>query len=216
MTSSLLHPSLSPAQRRPTDSPLIDQVGSALGLADLWRLRQVHALEHATIWVLTGAQPMPVGLPVGEYHPASLDDGRFSGLSTPQGFYLTGDIEVSALSQAAKAALQRLNAGEWNLAIHPRCGTNLSVSTALMVGLSLMAAAVMPRRPLEQCLGLGAAAVATAAVSPVLGALAQQYVTTAPPENLAIARVYPVYGEETSRPKRHFVQVKWHDAKPVS
>jgi hypothetical protein len=81
--------------------------------------RQSHALEHATIHVLTQ---------------------RFSGLqvmgrSTPHAYYVYGDIPTAVVSSAAAEALARLRAGEPQLAVHPRCGTNLVVSS-LLTGLA--------------------------------------------------------------------------------
>lgn len=191
--------------------PFVEQIGAALGLDELLRLRQVHALEHATIWVLTGRAPA-YSPTASNYCSATSDDGRFSGISTAQGFYLTGDVSARTLLRATRAALKRLDAGEWSLAIHPRCGTNVSVAAAVLVGLSLTASVLLPRRPLEQCLGIGAAAIATAALAPALGAIAQQHLTTALPANLIVERVYPVQRDaDADQPNRHFVQVKWLD-----
>ncbi|HRE25696.1 MAG TPA: DUF6391 domain-containing protein [Anaerolineales bacterium] len=76
-------------------SPLID------------RTRRNHGLEHATITVL------------GLTHRVSL-----AGRSTPNGFYIHGDVDAEAIARAAEEALRRLRAGERELAIHPHCGTN--------------------------------------------------------------------------------------------
>jgi len=53
-------------------------------------------------------------------------DNELGGLSTDQGFYLYGQVNTAALERAVRVA-QRLTTGEWHLAVHPRCGTNLSV-----------------------------------------------------------------------------------------
>jgi len=198
-----------------SDAQLLNQFGFIPGLQDLLLVRQVHALEHATIWILNGARP-PLTLTVTSYRRYSLtrsDDGQLGGLSTPQGFYLTGDITLQALKRASALALKRLNGGEWDLAIHPRCGTNMSVTLALTAGFSLAAHALTPNRPLDHMLGLGAAAVAAAALTPPAGAIAQRYLTTAIPTNLAIKTIYPIYHDNSeSRPRQHFVQVEWIDA----
>ncbi|MGB3614971.1 MAG: DUF6391 domain-containing protein, partial [Elainellaceae cyanobacterium] len=197
-----------------SDAQLLSQFGFIPGVRDLLILRQVHALEHATIWILSGARP-PLTLTATAYRGYSLtrsDDGRFGGLSTPQGFYLTGDITLQALRRASMLALKRLNAGEWDLAIHPRCGTNASVTMALVTGLSLAAHALIPRRPLEQMLGLGAAAAAATALTPTAGAIAQRYVTTAIPSNLVIDTIYPIHHDDPeNQPRQHFVKTKWVD-----
>lgn len=78
------------------------------------RVRRNHALEHATIHVLSAAQP---GRPL-------------AGRSTPFGFYLYGDVADDALLAGVDEALRRLRAGERRLAIHPGCGTNYLTSGA--------------------------------------------------------------------------------------
>lgn len=76
------------------------------------RTRRNHALEHATIHLLSAAFP-----------------GKgLAGRSTPFGFYLYGDITTDNLTTAAYDALNRLRQGERRLAIHPGCGTNFLTS----------------------------------------------------------------------------------------
>jgi Domain of unknown function (DUF6391) len=81
--------------------------------------RQSHALEHATIHVLS---QRVAGL-------------HLMGRSAPHGFYLYGDVPTAVVASAAAEALARLKAGELELAVHPRCGTNLVVS-ALLAGVA--------------------------------------------------------------------------------
>ena len=76
--------------------------------------RRNHALEHATIHVLSAQKP---GRPL-------------AGRSTPFGFYLYGDVGDEELQAAAHDALSRLERGEKRLAIHPGCGTNYLTSGA--------------------------------------------------------------------------------------
>ncbi|MGC8787941.1 MAG: DUF6391 domain-containing protein, partial [Anaerolineae bacterium] len=78
-------------------------------------IRRNHALEHATINILT------------ERCPAL----RLIGRSDWEGFTLYGAVETSEVARAVSEALQRLNAGESQLAIHPGCGTNLATGIAL-------------------------------------------------------------------------------------
>jgi hypothetical protein len=77
------------------------------------RTRQNHAVEHATVHILAQRYP---GLEV-------------MGRSTPAGFYIYGAVPTEALVSAVTEALARLRAGESHLAVHPRCGTNLAVSS---------------------------------------------------------------------------------------
>jgi hypothetical protein len=76
--------------------------------------RRNHALEHATIHILSAQRP---GRPL-------------AGRSTPFGFYLYGDVGDEELRAAVTDALTRLTRGEKHLAIHPGCGTNYLTSGA--------------------------------------------------------------------------------------
>jgi hypothetical protein len=87
-------------------------------------LRQNHAVEHATVTLLSQRIP---GL-------------SMMGRSDLQGFTLFGEVETAAVEEAAHEALSRLQAGEAGLAVHPNCGTNL-VTAGMLSGLSVMFAA---------------------------------------------------------------------------
>ncbi len=189
------------------DTDLLRQLNFIPGLKEILMVRQVHALEHATVWVLSqryGASGAGATLST----PLS-DNNSIGGLSTDQGFYLYGQVNLADLRRAVPTALERLTRGEWDMAIHPRCGTNLSVAVFLGAGLGLAVHLLLPRGPIEQLLGLGFAGVAATQLTPDLGNLAQRYLTTAIPFNLAIVDI-----RETSdiwgRPA-HFVQVRWLD-----
>ena len=81
------------------------------------RIRRNHALEHATINVLS------------QRHK------KFSaqGNSTPWGFHLNifGSISEEDVSEAVDEAHTRLNQGEQKLALHPNCGTVLLTSATM-------------------------------------------------------------------------------------
>ncbi|WP_263971653.1 DUF6391 domain-containing protein [Leptolyngbya ohadii] len=111
------------------------------------------------------------------------------------------------LRRATRTALQRIVSGEWNLAVHPRCGTNFSVGILLTAGLTIGTSLVLPREPIGQLLGLGAATMTALQIAPELGGWAQKYVTTSIPFNLAIEDVQYL-GERQGFPA-HFVRVKW-------
>jgi hypothetical protein len=80
------------------------------------RIRQNHALEHATITILSGRIP----------------ELRVSARSNSDGFTIFGDVDLGQLRIALDEALARLLAGEAELAIHPNCGTNLAVGVTLV------------------------------------------------------------------------------------
>ncbi len=80
------------------------------------RIRQNHALEHATITILSGMIPTL----------------SISARSNSDGFIMFGDVDLGLLRRALDEALARLKAGEAELAIHPNCGTNLAVGVSLV------------------------------------------------------------------------------------
>jgi hypothetical protein len=95
------------------------------------------------------------------------------------------------------------------LALHPRCGTNLSVTLALTAGLVLGTHLLLPRGPISQLLGLGLATAAAFQIGPDVGMSAQKYLTTAIPFNLTIVNIAPkadLWGRSG-----HFVQTEWQD-----
>jgi hypothetical protein len=77
--------------------------------------RRNHALEHATLHVLA----------------RKYDDKTLAGHSNPTGFFLFGDMTTEDIREAINEAMNRLGAGERQLAIHPGCGTNLATSMIL-------------------------------------------------------------------------------------
>lgn len=76
------------------------------------RVRNNHALEHATLHVL---QEKGIKSPLG-------------GISDMGGFWVYGDVATDVIFEASQEALTRLGNGENELAVHPNCGTNIAVS----------------------------------------------------------------------------------------
>ena len=188
------------------DTDLLGQLNFIPGLKEILMLRQVHALEHATVWVLGEQRVSNIAYSTA---PQSLDNDTLGGLSTDQGFYLYGQVSLADLRRAVPLALQRLTSGEWDLAVHPRCGTNLSVSMMLTAGLALGAHLILPRGPIEQLIGVGLAAATATQLAPDLGSLAQRYVTTSIPFNLGIEDI-SVTSDMWGR-SAHFVRVRWRE-----
>jgi hypothetical protein len=198
-------PSQQPKPQATQDADLLRLFNFVPGLQELLTLRQVHALEHATVWVLS-SRVKPLRLTAMGTAP---DNELLGGMSTDRGFYLYGQVDTAELHRAVQMALRRLTAGEWHLAVHPRCGTNLSVGMLLTAGFALGASVLLPRGPIEQFLGLGVAAATAAHLTPDFGSFAQQYITTAIPFNLAIDRI-SASQDSFGRPAR-FVQVSWKE-----
>jgi len=94
------------------------------------RVRRNHALEHATINVLTQIYP----------------HAQVVGLSDPAGFTLHTPLSIEKVTPAIKQALARLQAGEHNLRIHPHCGTNLVVTATMTTLATLIGIGVTTER----------------------------------------------------------------------
>jgi len=128
------------------------------------RIRRNHALEHATIHVLTQRNPRRY----------------FVGRTTTGGFYLFGEVETEEVAAAVSEALARLRRGEHDLAVHPRCGTNLATAGLLAGLFSFVAMSGRSKSRLAKLPKvLLAATIAVIAAQP-LGLALQEYVTTLP------------------------------------
>lgn len=125
-------------------------------------VRRNHALEHATLHVLT------------ERHPGA----RLAGRSDWRGFTLYGNIDIHEVADGVLMALQRLRAGERQLAIHPRCGTNLATSVVLAGAASYAVWDNKRRSTLLKILGLAAGLAAAVTLAQPLGEKLQEHVTT--------------------------------------
>lgn len=141
------------------------EISNLLELPVISRIRRNHALEHATLHMLS------------EHLPRTM----LMGHSDAGGFWIIGDVPPETLHAAVQEAIARLRAGEHQLAIHPNCGTNFVTAGALaglagaaaMLGSGRRVADKLTRLPL-------AAALATLALiaSQPLGILLQARVTT--------------------------------------
>lgn len=150
------------------------------------RVRRNHALEHAAITVIT------------ERHPNIFLRGR----STRNGFYIYGEIDTDELQSAITEAQRRLRGGETELAIHPRCGTNLAVAGVLS---GLAAALASQLRPKQNRFTYAIlASLGALMVSPPLGTAAQRRVTTL--ADLADLEVHSVEKRRFWREPGHWVQ----------
>ncbi|OQY18931.1 MAG: hypothetical protein B6I34_10145 [Anaerolineaceae bacterium 4572_32.1] len=138
------------------------------------RTRQNHGLEHATIHVLS------------QQNPAL----RVVGRTTPNGFYLYGNLTTKKVRSAVEQALSRLQQGEAHLAVHANCGTNL-VTAGFLAGLfSFVALLPRSRRRLDQLpLAVMAATLAVVAAQPLGRVVQANVTTTSHVRNLLIKRI---------------------------
>mgnify|MGYP006308487915 CR=1 FL=1 len=81
----------------------------------LQRIQHNHALEHATINVLSRRYPK----------------AHIVGFSGPAGFTLYTSLSGEEVVPAARQALKSLRDGDVGLAVHDNCGTNLVVTAGL-------------------------------------------------------------------------------------
>lgn len=195
--------SLLPTPQASQDTELLQQIGFIPGLREILMVRQVHALEHATVWILSGLPDRRIA------PPNWTDNSELGGLSTENGFYLYGQTSTAEIKRAVNQALERITSGEWNLAVHPRCGTNLSVGMLLTASIAFGIHLILPRNPIEQLVGLGVAATTASQLAPELGRFVQQYVTTSIPFNLRVHEV-SIVQDSWGRPA-HFIQTEWID-----
>ncbi len=129
------------------------------------RVRRNHALEHATLQVMSEANPRL----------------KAAGYSDPNGFWVMGDVDTGQLEASVYQALARLRGGESHLAIHPHCGTNL-VTTSLLAGaaawLAMLGAGRTTRERVERLPMVISLVALTMMASQPLGPYVQEHVTT--------------------------------------
>jgi len=140
----------------------------------LRRTRQHHAIEHATLHVLTARQPAQ----------------RFTGYSDPLGFTIVGDVDEHTLRRAVGDALLRLQAGEHHLALHPNCGTNLATSALLV---ALVASITGNKRgPLERFVTTLIGILPVLLFARTIGFYLQGYTTSTDVADRWVAAIQPV------------------------
>jgi len=126
------------------------------------RVRQNHALEHATITILSGM----------------VSDLNVSARSSADGFIIFGNVDLGVLRKAMDEALKRLQAGEAELAIHPNCGTNIAVGISLMtLGTLFSLASNQPRTRIATA---AASSLAGLVAARPVGQYVQRHLTTLP------------------------------------
>ena len=137
-------------------------------------VKQNHALEHATIVMLEKKL-----------------DVRLSGVSTAVGFFIFGEVPTEEILPMAQEALNVLRTTNPELAINPRCGTNLAVA-GVLTGLSAMTVARM-RRPFGNANNVITASTAALVLARPVGLTVQRYITTQTPNaSMRVVKVTPM------------------------
>ncbi|GIV84792.1 MAG: hypothetical protein KatS3mg052_1799 [Candidatus Roseilinea sp.] len=155
------------------------------------RIRRNHALEHATLHILEAQQP----------------NLRAGGRATSQGFYLYGDLpDEATVRAAANEAIRRMKAGQRELAIHPRCGTNVVTAGVLSGALAMLGILASGKRApwYVQLPNAILGAMIGALLAQPLGPWMQANVTTSAEMNGA--QVRSVRSSPTGRLIAHFVE----------
>ena len=153
--------------------------GNLVNVPAVSRVRRNHGLEHASLNILAGRYPQV----------------RMAGHSDVNGFWIVGDVPTAAVEEAVHSALERMQAGEKELAIHPNCGTNFVAAgllTGLVAWLGMLGSDPSFRKKLERLpLVISLATLAVFFGQP-LGLLLQARVTTSGlPGSLQVTQVIP-------------------------
>jgi hypothetical protein len=160
-----------------------DLLKSVLNFTPISRIRRNHALEHATLQILSHQYP----------------DRQMAGHSDLQGCRIVGNIPGEDVQKAAHEALRRLREGDAGLAVHPNCGTNFAVGGSLagMAGaLAMLGAGRRLRDKLER-LSIAAVfgTVALILAQPLSYQLQSKITTASDPLSLEIVQVVTIQRE---------------------
>jgi hypothetical protein len=161
------------------------------------RMRQNHALEHATVNVIEE-----------RYGPTTL-----TGLAAKNGFFIMGPVgDPGALVTAARIAQERMKRGERQLAIHPRCGTSIAAANFIFALVFLLGQGLTGHFTLW---GVVLALLLAHVLARPVGALMQRAFTTDPDvsdlEVVDVADASPQMGLNLFfplGPQRYFVQTR--------
>lgn len=145
------------------NSPTFDALRAAAH-----RTRRNHAIEHATIHILTPRYPRQ----------------SLAGRADRRGFFVYGDVSTEDVRWSVLEAVERLKT-EPELAVHPFCGTNLVVGGVIAGVTSLLALATLPEhrrpaRPIDVLPRLMLAGTAAMLASQAVGPRVQEHITTCP------------------------------------
>lgn len=125
------------------------------------RVRQNHALEHATINVIEEKYGGVFNL---------------SGYALEDGFIIRGSAPADMVQEAAIIGQKRLARGERFLAIHKRCGTSLAITNLIS---SVLFIILLFKYGYFNLLNIFIAILTASLLGPFLGKYVQLYLTTA-------------------------------------
>ena len=126
-------------------------------------IRWNHAIEHGAIHILSRMMPYV----------------SIAGRSNNRGFYIYGNVPTESLRAAVQEAINRIQGGERQLAIHPNCGTNMVSSAVLAAGGTMLATTGAKRRGLSEQIPAGVlGALMGVVLGQVIGLRIQAKITT--------------------------------------
>jgi hypothetical protein len=163
---------------------------SILDIPFVASVRRNHAVEHATMHILARRQSY-----LNVIARTALD-----------GFYVYGKVDTMALANAAAEGLARLQAGEAELAVHPRCGTNLVVA-GLLAGVATFLAMGRSKSRLSKFPRFILAATFAVIMAQPVGLLIQERVTTSP--DVTGLSITGVTQQGLGRFTVHKVELEW-------
>lgn len=157
-----------------TFTGILDQLAQS-GPMD--RIRRNHGLEHATLHVLARWLPRT----------------PLAGHSDSGGFWIIGQASISDVQTAVDEALQRLQHGERELAVHPNCGTNFVTSGVLAgvaASLAMFGAGRRTRDKLERLpLAITLATLTLVSAQPLGLRIQERYTTSGEPGALRVVSI---------------------------
>ncbi len=153
------------------------RLSSILDFEPISRIRRNHGLEHATLHILAERFPRT----------------SLAGHSDTGGFWILGDIPMDAVQSAVTSALERLQKGEAELAVHPNCGTNFVTSGTLAgiaASMAMFGAGKRMRDKLERVpLAASLATLALIAAQPLGLYLQERFTTSGVPGDLEVGEI---------------------------
>jgi len=156
-------------------------------------VRRNHALEHATIHILSRKLP---GV-------------HMIGRSSAGGFWLYGAVPHALLQESTEEALERLAEGEQSLAIHENCGTNIVAMSLLAgVGGTIALSGRGKRSWWDRFNALTTIAILSTFLGRPLGYWLQKHVTTATDGRAGQIITIEERGRQGNMPVQ-FVRVQW-------
>jgi hypothetical protein len=152
---------------------------SVLNIFPISRIRRNHGLEHATLHLLSKQYPKT----------------NLAGHSDVGGFWILGDVKTEDVRDTIDEALQRMNSGEEDLAVHPNCGTNFVTAgtfAGIAASLAMFGVGKSLRDKIERVpLAASLATLALMFAQP-MGLIIQERVTTSGvPAGLRVVEIIP-------------------------